>query len=512
MMVKMVEPTAAQKELARRELARRHVIDFARYMADWYKPALVHERLAEMLELVALYIMTKGENGIGRLLIHMPPRHGKTELVCFFIAWLMGKLADTNVILASYNADLATGNSRKVRNLLMEPKYQAVFGSLAGEDEPVALADDSRSVSEWHLAAPHRGRTVAAGVGGGITGKGADLLVVDDPFKGREEAESEAQRERVWAWWQSSAYTRLEHGGAVVVIQTRWHPDDLAGRLLKAMASDPLADQYTVISLPALWEETPVPEGQTFADVQQRMHLDGVHVDQFDAVGRQEGEALWRGKYDEAALAQIKINVGDVDWQALYQQMPVARAGMAFQRAWFRVVESIPADDPVMGQVRYWDKAASAGEGDYSCGVLMAKTRSGRFYVVDVVRQQLSPVERNEKIRRVGESDAKRDGVVRLWQEVENSGAGKDSQVYTVQALAGLAVQGDVVGTKSKEMRALGWATACEAGLVHLVKASWNERYISEHVMFPKGKHDDQVDASAGAYGKLSRNNRSGIY
>ena len=144
----------------------------------------------------------------------------------------MGKQPDKRVILTSYGADLAQDDSRAVRAYVTGSKFAALFGEKSTLDAPVELSEDASAKSAWDLAEPHRGGLVAAGVGGGITGKGAHLLVVDDPFKNRDEANSEAYRKRVMSWWRSSAYTRLEDGGAIVITHTRWHPNDLAGELL----------------------------------------------------------------------------------------------------------------------------------------------------------------------------------------------------------------------------------------------------------------------------------------
>jgi len=199
----VVRAEEARRELARRELARRHVVDFSEYMAPWYKAARNHRLVAGVLEEVERYVPTEGAEGIGRVLIFAPPRHGKSPQASrVFPAWLLGRLPNSRVILTSYGADLANRNSKAVRDLVMDVRYQAVFGDKAarGGEAPVMVASDSRSVEAWDLATPHRGGVKAAGVGGAITGLGANLLIVDDPFKNREEAESEAQRDRVWDW------------------------------------------------------------------------------------------------------------------------------------------------------------------------------------------------------------------------------------------------------------------------------------------------------------------------
>ena len=519
-LLQVVDPVVAQAELAKRTLARRHLVDFSEYVSPWYHGYRHHRLVGLYLEQVADFIRSRGKEGIGRLMITMPPRHGKTEQCSRqFPAWLLGLMPDTRIILTSYNGDRANANSRGARDLVMDPRYGAVFGAKSSVDAPVDLSSDSRSVTAWDLASPHRGGVVAAGVGGGITGTGAHLMVVDDPLRGREEAESRAQRDRVWEWWTSTAYTRLEDGGAVVLIMTRWHPDDLAGRLLQQMASDPMADQWQVVNLPAIWEEA--DSSKLIADSKEEddpwpgyfrdMLLNGVWVQKEDPLGRKPGEALWPEKYSVEDLVRIQTNVGAHDWISLYQQSPIQREGAMFKPEWVNVVDRIPGK--VIARVRYWDKAGTEGAGDYSAGVLMAMTNDKHYYIEHVKRDQLTFYGRNQMISRMIDADVEREGpTVKTYQEVEPGASGKEAAANTVKEMAGRAINPDPVGNKSKEVRAMALSTACEAGLVHLLRAEWNQKFMEEMMMFPKGVHDDQVDAAAGAYNKLARGGRSGVF
>lgn len=500
-----ITPEEARKELAKRELARRHLIDFSTYVAPWYRPARHHRLVAEYLEQVETYIRTGGTTGIGRLLIFEPPRHGKTEQASrHFPAWALGRNPDKRVILASYGADLAVANSRAVRSLLTDARYQPVFGGLGTVDAPVELSSDSRSAEAWDLAAPHRGGLVAAGVGGGIMGKGAHLFIVDDPFKNREEAESEVVRDRVWDWWTSTAYTRLENGAAVIGMLTRWHSDDWAGRLLKAMAAGlPGTDRYVVLNLPALWDEPAEPENKTFDEWQHDQLADGVWIERQDLLGRKNGEALWPEKYSAEDMERIQINIGEYDFSALYQQSPYAKSGQMFSREGFTVVDSAPMPFDIVARVRAWDKAGSKS-GDYTVGVLMSIDKAGFIYVEHVARGKWKSHERNKKMLEIAREDAKRPGpVTRIWHQQDPGSAGIDSAIATNQVLAGFSVHYEPI-TGDKETNADPWSGACQAGLVRLVRGTWNEDYIAEHVSFPKGKHDDQVDPSAMGYKKLT--------
>ena len=502
-----VRPDAARRELARRELARRRLMPFMQYVSPWYRPARVHDLIASKLEQVELFIRTRGEQGIGRLLIETHPRVGKSELVSkHFPAWVLGKNPDKRVILTSYGADLAVANSRAAREILLRDAFRAVFGGLATVDAPVELSSDSRSVQAWDLASPHRGGLVAAGVGGGITGKGAHLMVVDDPFKNREEAESEDRRRMVWDWWTSSAYTRLEDGAAVIGMFTRWHGDDWAGRLLKQMATDAMADRYEVVCLPAIWEE-PTWEGE-WEEFFRKNLLQGVWVDREDALGRLPGEALWPDKYNRQALDKIRANIGIYDFEALYQQRPYLRSGGLFQRDWFPIVEQGPKPDEIAERIRFWDKAGSRKRlGDFAVGVLMCRTFSGVYYVEHVARGQWRSHERDQAMLETAKFDARREGPETIiWHQQEPASAGVDSAEHTNQmfAQAGFTAHFETL-SGDKVVRAGPWSSMCEGGGARLVRGGWNEDFIEEHAAFPNGVHDDQVDAASTAFNKLAQ-------
>jgi len=537
----MVRPMEARTELARRELARRHLVDFECYIAPYYRPARHHRLVGEYLEQVELYIRTKGKEGIDRLLILEPPRHGKSEQVSrHFPAWVLGRLPDTRIILASYGADLATKFSRAARDVVLSDKYRAVFGELASSREPLAnrtgitdpgykdvgpvvLSEDSRSVVSWDLKAPQRGGLMAAGVGGGITGTGAHLMIVDDPVKNREEAESEANREKIWEWWTSTAYTRLEDGAAVVGMLTRWHADDWAGRLLKAMATDPKADRWTVVCLPAISEQAPseqapreqalseqAPREGGFAEYQRGRLLEGVWVNESDPLGREAGEALWPEKYNEEDLERIRANIFEYDFEALYQQSPYNRMGNFFRREWFTVVEAPPKPEEIISRMWFWDKAGSqtVTKGtNYACGGVLTLTKDELIYVEKVARKQCTPGERDELMKSEMKADQATGRLIDcIWHQQDPGSAGLDSAQATNRMLvkAGFGLIRFETVTGDKEVRAGPWSSALQGGQVRLVRGAWNETFIEEHVAFPKGKFDDQVDMASVGYSKMA--------
>lgn len=238
--------------------------------------------------------------------------------------------------------------------------------------------------------------------------------------------------------------------------------------------------------------------------------MEGVWVQREDELGRRGGEALWPEKYDEDDLRRIRANVGEYDWAALYQQMPYMRTGGMFKREWLSVVDSIPVNAKVIGRVRFWDKAGSSARGDYSVGVLLALTEEGGglrgVYVEHVARGQLSSMERERLILETARADLGRSTRVELWHEQEPGSSGLDSARSTAMMLAqnGIRSQFEPV-TGEKEVRAGPFSAACQAGRVRVVRGGWNREYVEELCAFPNGRHDDQVDASSGAFNKLGR-------
>jgi predicted phage terminase large subunit-like protein len=427
----------------RAQLARDNLIVFTKRMFPAYRPAAHHWAIANALEAVE-----RGETLF--LAITMPPRHGKSELASVhFPAWFLGRNPDKRIVATSYSAALAYRFSRRARNLFSEADWPF----------DVMTAGDLASVQAWDIAG-HRGGYVAAGVGGSITGVGADVLAVDDPVKSAEEADSDAFRERAWEWFTQTALTRLEPGGRVVLIGTRWHEDDLIGRALQMSGTD-----WVHLDLPALAED---------------------------------GTALWPERYPAEQLAAIRERIGARAFNALYQQRPAPAEGAILKREWWRHYR--PGELPdVQWTLQCWDTAFKTGqENDWSVCATWAMTKNG-YYLLDRWRGKVEfPALKRAVIDQYGKHHP--DEIL-----VEDAASGQ-SLIQSLNDETRLPIIG-FKPDRDKVARVNAISPAVEAGKVYLpAEAGWLDEFVEEHAAFPTGAHDDQVDTTAMALGRLMDN------
>ncbi len=406
----------------------------------------------------ALERVTRGETK--RLMIFMPPRHTKSETVTVrYSAYRLEQQPKLNVICGSYNQKLANRFSRKIKRIVQSR---------------VAMSVDRKAVEEWETAIG--GGVRAAGVGAGVTGFGADLIMIDDPVKSREEAESEAYREKCWEWFNDDLYTRLEPGGAIVLTMTRWHDDDLAGRLIKEMQEG--GEKWEIVCLPAIAEQD-------------------------DPMGRSVGEALCPARYDEAKLAEVKAKLGPYSFSALYQQSPTPREGGLFKREWFGRDKILDAEPQGLRWARGYDLAVSTKtSADYTASFKCAFTKSGDLVISGGFRKRIEfPEQLRYAVKRMVEEKNTRHGVEKALH-----GEALVQALRRIPAVRGVPLR-SVRVDKDKFTRALGWAELAESGKVFLVRGNWNDEFLDEVCRFTgRGDaHDDQVDAVSIAVQLLNR-------
>ena len=449
---------AAKAELAKRELARRHLLPFVQRFSEQYIPGWVHKDICLRLEKFSDDVAAKKSP---RLMLFMPPRHGKSELASKnFPAWHLGRYPNHEFIACSYSGSLAMGFSRKVRGLLRDTQYQSLFET--------RLDPESQSAEQWLTT--KGGGYVAAGVGGPITGKGAHILVIDDPVKNREQAESETARQTAKDWYTSTAYTRLAPGGGVLVILTRWHDDDLAGWLLEQEKDG--GDGWEVIKYPAIAEE--------------------------DEKYRKKHEPLHPARYDAEALLRIQKAVGPRDWSALYQQNPVADEGDYFKVDMFKYYREKFLDKKKLKIYCAWDLAiGKADRNDFSVGVVVGVDQEDKMYVMHVERGKWDGYELVEKILDVYEEY--RPSIVGIERgHIEMALGPFLKKRIAERGLYEMYLMELKTGRRDKEARARAIQGRMQQGMVFFPKFElWNAGLMAEMLRFPNGVHDDQVDGLA---------------
>lgn len=461
----------------KKEKARRKLIDFTTYTKPDYQVNWHHRNLANALDKLA-------RKEIKRLMVFMPPRYGKSELVSRrFPAFILGKNPNAKIIATSYSASLASSMNRDVQRIIDSPEYKELFPNtqLAGVGKGIAKGNYIRN-SEMFEIVGYEGSYVSAGVGGGITGRGADYAIIDDPIKNRKDAESKTFRDNIFDWFTSTLYTRLEKDACILITLTRWHEDDLAGRLLKLAEEDPNADQWHVISYPAIYDEN------------------AGYLDPTDP--RKHGEPLWPEKYDLKALNTIKSTIGSYEWNALYQQNPSPPSGSIVKRSWLKYYKKLPNKFDEI--VQSWDFAFDGkDDSSYVVGQVWGRIGADK-YLIDQVRDRMSFTESIQALRNLSAKHPKARA-----KFIENKANGPAIISTLKRQISGLIpVQPD--GSKSERLYAV--SPQFEAGNIYIPDpslASWVGDYVEELVSFPNSANDDQVDCTTQAILNLD-NRRKG--
>jgi predicted phage terminase large subunit-like protein len=441
--------------------ARENLAWFLEYESDGaWQPAPHAELVCSALERVE-----RGE--CKRLILCMPPRHSKSETVSKkFPAWYLGKRPDREVILACHTDTLACDFSRIARGTFRE------WGKRLWDLE---LNPESQAVDRWGIAG-HRGSMVAVGIGGPITGRGAHLAIVDDPFKNWQEAMSPTIRANILQWYKSTLRTRLAPGGAIIIVMTRWHEEDLVGTLLKEMQKgDPEADQWEIINLPAEAEEN-------------------------DPLGRKPGEWLWSGRFSDSDYRSTKATLGPYLWGGMYQQHPSPLEGNIFKREWWQYFNQWPNLEEFDEIIQSWDMAfKDQKENDFVVGQVWGRKAADK-YLLDTTVGHLSFVETLQAVKNMS---AKWPTSYAKYVEDKANGPAVINTLHSqVSGLIAVEPMG------SKEARAVAASPQVQSGNVYLpspMLALWVEDFVNELAAFPTGSHDDQVDACTQALLQLEQ-------
>lgn len=436
----------AATELLRRKDAQSDLIAFTEYTFENYRTAAHHKQIAEQLERVE-----RGE--IDRLMLLVPPRHGKSELASKrFPAFYLGRQPQRQFVSASATAELASDFGRDVRNIIGSPEYRAIFDT--------RLAEDSAAKGKWHTS--EGGVYYAVGIGGAVMGRGADVFLIDDPYTSMEDALSEVARKRVWDWYRGTVYNRLMPNGAIVLINHRMHEDDLSGMLLQQQAAG--GDKWEVIELKALSDN---------------------------------GDALWPEAYPREALERIRDNTMARNWSALYQQSPTPDEGTYFQRAWFKRynVTQLPAKLRLYGSSDY---AVTEDGGDYTVHRIWGVDAQGDMWLVDGWRGQATAdvwierlIDLNTEYKPLawfGEAGV----IVKAVEPMLRRRMNERKSWCRLEWLPSI---------HDKPTRARGFQARAAMGKVHLPDDRDGDMILDEYLHFPAGKHDDDVDA-AGLVGR----------
>jgi predicted phage terminase large subunit-like protein len=443
------------------ERARESLLAFTLFTKNDYEINWHHAKLCEKLDDFA--------NGkIKRLIVSMPPRHGKSELVSRRLpAFILGRLPNSQIIAASYGADLAARMNRDVQRIMESDHYADLFPKSTLNESNVRSAAQGTALrnSDIFEIVNHAGVYRSAGVGGAITGMGANFAIIDDPIKNQEEADSITYRDKVWDWYTSTLYTRLEKEGSVLLTMTRWHEDDLAGRLINLSKADPESDQWEVFEFPAIKDSEENPDDPRALD-----------------------EALWPGKYDNKRLAKIKATAGSRVWNALYQQRPSALEGGIIKRSWIKFYRELPGR--LNEQIQSWDATfKDTKKADFVCGTVWARWQADKYLITEV-RGRMDIVSTIQAILTTSARYPK--AYAKLVEDKANGPAIISLMKGKVPGLIPIEPEG------SKEARLSAVAPDFEAGNVwfpHPDIAPWIHDFIEELVNFPNAKNDDRVDS-----------------
>lgn len=439
--------------------ARNNLIDFAIATDPNYQDTWFHETLATILQ-TSLEKVEKGEDV--RIILECPPRHGKSEIATKkFPAWAMGHHPDWPIIVSSYSSELATEFGQGTRDIVNSPAYQAIFNT--------RLRQDTKAKSKWMT--DDGGGYTSVGVGGAVTGKGFKIGIIDDPFKNREEADSETIRDSRWSWYKSTFYTRQESTSAIIVIMTRWHTDDLVGRLIeqeeKARANqEQFFDKWTRITFPAIATQ--------------------------DEANRKKGEALWPDKFSVESLKIKENSMGPYEFSALYQANPITSENQEFKEHWVKKRSWAEVDALDTRKFVTIDPGGKEVENDYT-GIVRNYIDRQNKWNLKAMRVHFDSKEllnyiftlHNEGFEKIGIEETVYLKAIEPFFKDECS---KRDTFPTIEPLKHYKTQ--------KEVRIRGLIPRYADGGIYHIDGECKD-LEKEMFVFPKGAHDDTIDALA---------------
>lgn len=444
-------------------------------------------------------LLLNGTGRIRRLGLSEPPGHGKSELIDYYYpTWLLEHDDRRRIILASYSGQLAEEQGKRVRNLIES----------SAEQLHVRLAGDSRASDKWRTSNGVGGMWTV-GIGGTVTGRRASHMIIDDPVKNMAEAMSETTQGSTWDWYTSTARTRSLPRSSIALVQTRWSMNDLSGRIRTA---DVDRNDWLFVDLPAIALQNETCESVLGPVWTARLKAMGIPLFPWF---REQGEPLWPELepgvpwFDLVELEEIRFEVGEIVWSALYQQSPSPLEGNLFKRDKWQYINAMPPGPATI--VRRWDMAASEGKGDWTASCLMALHHRTRMpYILDMTRDRLGPEAVENLIAATAAADVERYGkelYIRIEREPGSSGKNVESY-YKRNVLPGYNVE-FFPSSGDKVVRSFPLSSQQGSGLVHLVRRDmggyfetppWWQWLIDESAVFPNGAHDDMTDVASAAY------------
>lgn len=400
-------------------------------------------RAAKHLRVIAKTLHDLEQRKIKKAMFFLPPRHGKSHIISeFFPAWYLGRNPSHQVIMGSYGQDLSTDFGRKVRNIIQDDNYKSIFPG-------INLSADSSAASRFHTN--KGGACYSVGVGSALTGRGGDLLILDDPHKDREAANSQVMRERAWDWMSSTFSTRQMPNAVFLLVMTRWHPDDIAGRIL-ASEDGP---NWKVIEMPALMPH---------------------------------GTALWPERFSLENLMAIKKGLILSDWESLYMQHPTVQEGAIIKRHWWKHYDRPPPKFDKI--IQSWDFAVKdKSTSDYTVGLVIGKLGPNK-YILDMVRERLSFPDACQAVINLSLK----------WpnahKKLIESKANGPAVVQTLRSKITGLIEVEPEGDKVQRLSAI--SPEIESGHWYLPQpqnAFWSNQFLQEVSDFPNSTNDDCVDA-----------------